>query len=105
VFDVVKHQLNAELNCLIRDLAEEEGEHLRLNTELAELELEIDRLESEDIEIKAFYCDKYGNKLGIQYVAFFCGHRVHAECCAEGDPGISACPLCQWVASPMCSAP
>jgi hypothetical protein len=103
LFEVVQHPLNSELNRIIRDLAEEEAEHQRLNAELAQLEMAIDRLESEDIEVKPFYCDKCGGKVGIPYVAFFCGHRVHAECCAEGDPGIPACPLCEWVASPMYS--
>jgi predicted Zn-ribbon and HTH transcriptional regulator len=105
LFEVVQHPLNSELNRIIKDLAEQEAEHKRLTDELRELEMEIDRLESEDIEVKPFYCDKCGQKISLPYVAFFCGHRIHAECCGEGDPGIPACPLCQWVASPVYSVP
>jgi uncharacterized protein YdcH (DUF465 family) len=99
---VIQHPLNSELNRVIKDLEAEEAEHRRLTDELRALEDEIERLETDDIEIKPFHCDHCGAKLRLPYVGFFCGHKFHAECCGEGG---LACPLCPAGDSPQYSVP
>jgi cell division protein FtsB len=101
LFEVIQHPLNFELNRLIKDLEAEETEHRRLTDELQDLEDQIERLETEDIEIKPFYCDRCGAKLRLPYIGFFCGHKVHSECCTEG----TSCPLCPSADSPSYFVP
>jgi hypothetical protein len=104
MFEVVQHELNAELNRTIQQLEREEAEHKRLAELLIELETQIDELETEDIEVKPFDCDKCQQKLDLPYVGLFCGHKVHRACCEEVEEADIGCPLCQLAATPVYSA-
>jgi hypothetical protein len=102
LFEVVQHELNSELNRINQQLGREEDEHKRL---LADLEAQIDSLETEDIEFKPFYCDECGQRLELPYVGFFCRHKVHRGCCKGADDVNIGCPLCKWEGSPVYAVP
>lgn len=93
-FDVVKHDVNRELDAITRDLKTEEDEHERLKQELFELEREIDSLECDDIEFRPMHCDQCRQKLSLPYVGFFCKHNVCRTCCDLSMDGDLCCPIC-----------
>ena len=94
-FDVVKHDVNRELDAITRDLKQQEIEHERLTQELFELEREIDSLEDDDIEFRPMNCDVCRQKLQLPYVGFFCKHNVCRSCCDLGMDGDLCCPICK----------
>lgn len=92
-FDVIKKELNTELAEVVNQLRSEEETHQRLVQQLAELEDEIDKLESADYEFKSKECNGCGLKLKDSYVGFFCGHSFHMNCCGK-DGNDVYCLIC-----------
>ena len=93
-FEIVQNHLNSTFHDMIEQLILEEDENNNLVRELDELESEITRLEESNIQIRPIYCDQCGKSLVPPYIAFFCGHSYHPECCLEIENGTKICPIC-----------
>jgi hypothetical protein len=108
-FEVIEHDLNTELDRIVKSLNAEGERHRALTAELAKLEADIETLESADIEFKPLQCDcpdcPNPRRLQLPYVGFFCGHKVHQTCCRKDEDDQLRCPICAHVASPKYSLP